>query len=153
MIVDLVRNDLGKVCITGSVTVPEMLMVEKYSTVFQLVSTVQGQLKEDKDAFDLVRACFPGGSMTGAPKIEAMQIIDRLEPVNRGLYSGAIGYIDASGVMDLSIVIRTLICKDGRVTLGVGGAVVADSDPIKEYTETLDKAQALVDALTIAQSL
>jgi len=153
MIVDLVRNDLGKVCRTGSVIVPEMLVVEKYSSVFQLVSTVQGMLGEDKDAFDLVRACFPGGSMTGAPKIEAMQIIDSLEPVNRGLYSGAIGYIDASGVMDLSIVIRTLVCKDGRVTMGVGGAVVADSDPIREYNETLDKAQALVDALIIAQSL
>ncbi len=153
MIVDLVRNDLGKVCRQGSVTVPEMLVVEKYSTVFQLVSTVQGILNQDLDAFDLVRACFPGGSMTGAPKIEAMQIIDSLEPVTRGLYSGAIGYIDASGVMDLNIIIRTMLCQDNRVTFGIGGAIVADSDPLEEYRETLDKAQALVDALTIASNL
>lgn len=153
MIVDLVRNDLGKVCTIGSVTVPEMLVVEKYSSVFQLVSTVQGRLAPGNDAFDLVRACFPGGSMTGAPKIEAMQIIDNLEPVTRGLYSGAIGYIDATGAMDLNIVIRTLICQDDHVTFGVGGAVVADSDPATEYWETMDKAQAIVAALSIARSL
>jgi para-aminobenzoate synthetase component I len=153
MIVDLVRNDLGKVCDTGSVIVPEMLVVEKYRTVFQLVSTVQGTLKKDYDAFDLIRACFPGGSMTGAPKIEAMQIIDSQEPVTRGIYSGAMGYIDARGVMDLNIVIRTMVLKDGQATFGVGGAVVADSDPDMEYLETLDKAQALADALTIARAL
>lgn len=147
MIVDLVRNDIGKVAEIGSVDVPEFLVVEPYATVFQLVSTVTGRLRPELDAFDLVRACFPGGSMTGAPKIEAMKIIDALEPVKRGVYSGAIGYFDRSGTLDLSIVIRTIVCKDGTATFGVGGAVVADSDPADEYQETLDKARALIEAL------
>jgi len=149
MIVDLVRNDLGKVAATGSITVPELQVIEEYATVFQMVSTVRAELKQDRDAFDLVRACFPGGSMTGAPKIEAMKIIDALEPVKRGVYSGAIGYIDHGGTMDLSIVIRAIVCKDGRATFGVGGAVVADSDPAAEYQETLDKARALIAAVRI----
>jgi anthranilate/para-aminobenzoate synthase component I len=147
MIVDLVRNDLGRVAEIGSVAVPEMQVIEPYATVFQMVSTVQARLREDRDALDLVRACFPGGSMTGAPKIEAMKIIDALEPVKRGVYSGAIGYLDHSGVMDLSIVIRTIVCRDGRAIFGVGGAVVADSDPGAEYQETLDKAAALIAAV------
>ncbi len=147
MIVDLVRNDLGKVAEIGSVNVPELMVVEPYATVFQLVSTICGRLRKNRDAFDLVRACFPGGSMTGAPKIEAMKIIDSIEPVKRGIYSGAIGYFDRSGTLDLSIVIRTIICKDGKATFGVGGAVVADSDPSEEYQETLDKARALIQAL------
>ncbi|MCP4291226.1 MAG: aminodeoxychorismate synthase component I [bacterium] len=147
MIVDLVRNDIGKVAEIGSVEVPELLAVEPYATVFQMVSTVRGQLRPEKDAFDLVEACFPGGSMTGAPKIEAMKIIDSLEPVKRGIYSGAIGYFDRSGCLDLSIVIRTVVCKDGMAYLGVGGAVVADSDSEAEYEETLDKARALLLAL------
>jgi aminodeoxychorismate synthase component I len=148
MIVDLVRNDLGRVAEIGSVTVPELQVIEKYATVFQMVSTVQARLREDRDAFDLVRACFPGGSMTGAPKIEAMKIIDAMEPVKRGVYSGAIGYFDHSGTMDLSIVIRSIVCKDGKATFGVGGAVVADSDPEAEYQETLDKARALIEAIS-----
>jgi anthranilate/para-aminobenzoate synthase component I len=127
--------------------VPELQVIEEYATVFQMVSTVRARLRPDRDAMDLVRACFPGGSMTGAPKIEAMKIIDAIEPVKRGVYSGAIGYLDHSGVMDLSIVIRAIVCKDGRVTFGVGGAVVADSDPQAEYQETLDKAAALITAL------
>ncbi len=147
MIVDLVRNDIGKMAEIGSVEVPELLVVEPYATVFQLVSTIRGKLRPDRDAFDLVRACFPGGSMTGAPKIEAMKIIDTIEPVKRGIYSGAIGYFDRSGTLDLSIVIRTIVCKDGKATFGVGGAIVADSDPAEEYQETLDKAQALIKAL------
>ncbi len=147
MIVDLVRNDIGKMAEIGSVQVPELLVVEPYATVFQLVSTITGQLRPDQNPFDLVRACFPGGSMTGAPKIEAMKIIDSIEPVKRGVYAGAIGYFDRSGIMDLSIVIRTMVCKDGKATFGVGGAVVADSDPAAEYQETLDKAQALIQAL------
>jgi len=150
MIVDLVRNDLGRVCETGSVGVPELLAIEDYATVFQLVSTIAGQLRPEHDAFDLVRACFPGGSMTGAPKIAALEIIDAIEPVTRGIYSGAIGYFDRSGAMDLSIVIRTLICAAGRAYLGVGGAVVVDSDPAAEYQETLDKAGALLRALGAA---
>lgn len=147
MIVDLVRNDIGKVAEIGSIQVPELLVVEPYATVFQLVSTITGQLRQEKDAFDLVGACFPGGSMTGAPKIEAMKIIDAIEPVKRGIYSGAIGYFDRSGTLDLSIVIRTIVCKDGVATFGVGGAVVADSDPAEEYQETLDKARALIKSL------
>ncbi len=144
MIVDLVRNDLGRVAEIGSVEVPELQTIEEYATVFQMVSTVRARLRENCDSFDLVRACFPGGSMTGAPKIEAMKIIDAIEPVKRGVYSGAIGYFDHSGAMDLSIVIRTIVCQDGRATFGVGGAVVADSDPADEYQETLDKAKALI---------
>ena len=146
MIVDLVRNDLGKVEI-GSVGVPELQVIEKYATVFQMVSTVQARLRPDRDAFDLVRACFPGGSMTGAPKIEAMKIIDALEPVKRGIYSGALGYFDHAGTMDLNIVIRSIVCVEGRAYFGVGGAVVADSDPAAEYQETLDKAKALIEAV------
>lgn len=147
MIVDLVRNDFGRVCKFNTVHVPELLVIEHYSTVFQLVSTIRGQLEDDKDPLDLIKACFPGGSMTGAPKIEAMKIIDRLEPVKRGIYSGSIGYMDFSGVMDLNIVIRTFVVVDGRCYYNVGGAVVADSDPRGEYLETMDKARALITAL------
>ncbi|HEY4312712.1 MAG TPA: aminodeoxychorismate synthase component I [Pirellulales bacterium] len=147
MIVDLVRNDFGRVCKFGSVHVPELMIVEPYATVFQMVSTIRGELDEGLDALDLIRASFPGGSMTGAPKIEALKIIDRLEPVKRGIYSGAIGYLDFSGVMDLSIVIRTLVERNGRCYFNVGGAIVADSVPQAEYYETLDKARALITAV------
>jgi aminodeoxychorismate synthase component I len=147
MIVDLVRNDFGRVCKFHSVVVPELMIVEQYATVFQMVSTIRGTLEENRDGLDLVRACFPGGSMTGAPKVEAMKIIDRLEPVKRGIYSGSIGYLDFAGSLDLNIVIRTFVVKDGRCYFNVGGAVVADSDPRDEYRETLTKAQALVTAL------
>jgi len=147
MIVDLVRSDFGKVCKLGSVHVPELRVIEAYATVYQMVSTIRGQLDDGYDAVDLLRACFPGGSMTGAPKIEAMKIIDQLEPVKRGVYSGAIGYLDFSGPMDLAIVIRTIVLKDRRAYYNVGGAVVADSDPQAEYQETLDKARALMTAI------
>jgi para-aminobenzoate synthetase component I len=152
MIVDLVRNDFGRVCAYRSVQVPDFLTIEPYATVFQMVSTVQGRLAEDRDCFDLIRACFPGGSMTGAPKIEAMKIIESLEPVNRGIYSGAIGYLDFSGAMDLSMVIRTIIVKAGRCYFHVGGGIVADSDPLGEYRETMDKAGALVQAIATLKS-
>jgi para-aminobenzoate synthetase component I len=147
MIVDLVRNDFGRVCKFNTVHVPELMIVEPYATVFQMVSTIRGELEDGLDGLDLVRASFPGGSMTGAPKIEAMKIIDRLEPVKRGIYSGAIGYLDFSGPIDLSIVIRTFVVRDGRCYFNVGGAIVADSDPHAEYRETMDKARALKTAL------
>lgn len=150
MIVDLVRNDLGRVCEPGTIHVPELMVVEPYATVFQLVSTVRGRLRDDRDGLDLIRACFPGGSMTGAPKIEALKVIDRLEPEKRGIYSGSIGYLDDSGALDFNIVIRTLIIHQGRCRFNVGGAIVADSDPDDEYLETVAKARALITALALA---
>jgi para-aminobenzoate synthetase component 1 len=147
MIVDLVRNDLGRVCRFGSVEVPELYAVEPYATVHQLVSTVRGQLDDGRDAIDVIRACFPPGSMTGAPKIEAMAILEQLEPTERGVYSGALGWLDFSGPIDLSVVIRTVVVKDGRAHLHVGGAIVADSDPVAEHDETMHKARALLAAL------
>jgi para-aminobenzoate synthetase component 1 len=147
MIVDLVRNDLGRVCEIGSVRVPELMSVERYASVFQLVSTVTGTLCKEHDAIDLIRASFPPGSMTGAPKLAAMEILDRLEPVRRGVYSGAIGYLDLRGGLDLSVVIRTLLVKKGQAYLHVGGAVVADSEPEAEFAESLDKSRALLAAL------
>jgi para-aminobenzoate synthetase component 1 len=147
MIVDLVRNDLGRVCEIGSVAVPELMAIEAYATVFQMVSTVTGCLRSDRDAIDLLRASFPPGSMTGAPKLAAMELIDRLEPVRRGVYSGGLGYLDVRGGLDLAVVIRTLIVENERAHLHVGSGIVADSDPVAEYRETLDKAQALLAAL------
>lgn len=147
MIVDLARNDLGRVCRFGSVGVPQLMTVETYPYTHQLVSTVKGQLREGLDAVDLLRASFPGGSMTGAPKVEAMKIIDALEPVKRGVFSGSIGYLGYDGAFDLSIVIRTMVKVGDRMSFHVGGAIVADSDPAEEYQETLDKAHALVTAI------
>ncbi len=147
MIVDLVRNDLGRVCRYGSVEVPELYAVEPYATVFQLVSTIRGRLSDDKDAVDLLRACFPPGSMTGAPKIEAMSILERLEPTERGVYSGGLGWLDLGGAMDLSVVIRTIVLAGDTATFSVGGAIVADSDAHAELEETGLKARALVHAL------
>ena len=147
MIVDLVRNDLGRVCRFGSVEAPQLFAVERYATVHQLVSTVRGELDDDRDAIDLLRACFPPGSMTGAPKIEAMSILEGLEPTERGIYSGALGWLDFSGSLDLSVVIRTILVKDGRAHVHVGGAIVTDSDPEAEHEETMHKARALLAAL------
>jgi para-aminobenzoate synthetase component 1 len=150
MITDLVRNDLGRVCKTGSVSVPSLMAIEPYASVWQMVSTVEGELREDATALDLVHASFPPGSMTGAPKIAAMRSIDREEPVRRTLYSGALGYFDARGGMDTSVVIRTVLLKDGWAHLHAGGGVVADSSAEGEYRESMDKASALFDALDIA---
>lgn len=147
MIADLVRNDLGRVCALGSVDVPELMSVESYATVFQMVSAVTGVLREDCDVVDLVRASFPPGSMTGAPKLAAIRLIDRLEPVRRGIYSGALGYLDARGGCDLSVVIRTLVLEAHAAHLHVGGGIVADSVPHDEYLESLDKARALLAVL------
>ena len=152
MIVDLVRNDLSRVCRTGSVHVPELMAIEAYASVFQMVSTVRGRLASDRDAFDAVRAAFPPGSMTGAPKIAAMALLDRLEPVRRAIYSGAIGYFDVFGGADLSVVIRTALVVDGRAWLHAGGGVVADSDPAAEYREALDKLRPLLAALGDAEA-
>ncbi len=152
MIVDLVRNDLGRACAVGSVRVPELMAIEDYAAVFQMVSTVSGRLREGCDALDLVRAAFPAGSMTGAPKIAAMRLLRRLETVRRGPYSGALGYLDARGGADLSVVIRTLAIHGGRAVLHTGGGVVADSEGRAEWRESLDKARPLLAALDEASA-
>ena len=147
MLLDLERNDLGRVCDYGTVVVDEMMVVEDYSHVIHIVSNVRGRLSPGRDAFDLVRAVFPGGTITGVPKVRCMEIIDELEPVARGPYTGSIGYIANTGDMDLNIIIRTFVIKDGRAYIQVGAGVVADSDPEREYAETLQKAEALRKAL------
>ncbi len=147
MIVDLLRNDLGKVCQVGTIQVPELFELEGYASVWHLVSTVRGTVRPELTAVDLLRACFPGGSVTGCPKIRAMAIIEELEAVRRGVYCGAIGYLSFTGDMDTSIAIRTLVVREGRMYLQVGGAVVADSDPEAEYRETLAKGEAVVQAI------
>jgi para-aminobenzoate synthetase component I len=152
MIVDLLRNDLGKSCIPGSIAVPRLFEVEHHPTVHHLVSTVTGRLRPDCDAIDLLRGCFPGGSITGAPKLRAMQIIEELEPHRRGLYCGSIGYIGFDGAMDTNIAIRTLVCSEGIARFWAGGGIVADSDCDAEYRETEDKAAALLRLLEDALS-
>jgi len=148
MIVDLERNDLGRVCAYGSVEVKEHAVIESYATVHHLVSTVAGELHPDRDVVDLLRASFPGGSITGAPKIRSMEIIDELEPTARSVYTGSIGYLGYNGNYDLNIAIRTVIVKDGTAYFQVGGGIVADSVPEDEYQETLDKGKAIFAALS-----
>jgi para-aminobenzoate synthetase component 1 len=147
MIVDLLRNDLSRVCRPGTVRVPELFALEHHPTVHHLVSTVVGELDPGAGAEDLLRAAFPGGSITGAPKIRAMEIIAELEPTQRGVYCGSIGYISATGAMDTSIVIRTYLALRGQIYFQAGGGIVADSDPELEYRETLDKARGLIDTM------
>ncbi len=148
MIVDLLRNDLSRVCRPHSVEVPSLFAVESFATVHHLVSTVTGELEPGRGAVDLLRATFPGGSITGAPKIRAMEIIAELERNRRGPYCGSIGYVGFDGAMDTSITIRTIVCAGGTASFQVGGGIVADSEPAAEYQETLDKGRALIAALT-----
>ncbi|RKD29135.1 aminodeoxychorismate synthase component I [Thermohalobacter berrensis] len=147
MIVDLERNDLGKVSEVGTVKVPELFTLEEYSTVYHLVSTVTGKLKDECDPIDCIMATFPGGSITGAPKIRSMEIIDELEPTQRNVYTGSIGYIGFNEDMDLNIAIRTIVCKDNKAYFQVGGGIVWDSEAQLEYEETLHKGKALMEAL------
>ena len=151
MLVDLERNDLGRVCRFGSVEVDELIVTESYSHVTHIVSNVVGTLRPDRDGFDLIRAAFPGGTITGCPKVRAMEIIEELEPVRRGPYTGSMGYISFNGNLDLNIIIRTLVVRDGLAYVQAGAGIVADSDPEREYYETLYKAEALVQATTLAE--
>jgi len=153
MITDLLRNDLGRVCEYGSVTVPELAKLEKFAQVQHLVSTVEGRLRKDVTHFAALAASFPGGSITGAPKFRAMEIIDELEPVSRGPYCGCIGYLGLNRESQLSIAIRTAVCKDGRAYFNVGAGIVADSNPESEFEETLAKARGFMAALEFRQPL
>jgi anthranilate synthase component 1 len=152
MLVDLGRNDVGRVAETGSVSVTELMTVERYSHVMHLVSNVEGRLKEGLDAFDLFRASFPAGTVTGAPKVRAMEIIDELEPVKRGPYAGAVGYFGYSGEMDTCITIRTIIIKNQKAYIQTGAGIVADSIPENEYKETVNKALAMIKAVEMAEN-
>jgi para-aminobenzoate synthetase component 1 len=147
MIVDLERNDLGRVCRYGSVKVREEMAIESFAHVHHMVSTITGELTERVDPIDVIKATFPGGSITGAPKVRAMEIIEEMEPTKRGVYTGSIGYIGFNGKMDLNIAIRTMVVRGGKAYFSVGGGIVADSDPEAEYQETLDKARGMMEAL------
>jgi anthranilate synthase component 1 len=151
MLVDLGRNDVGRVAEIGSVKVTELMTVERYSHVMHLVSNVQGNLKKGLDAFDVLRSCFPAGTVTGAPKVRAMEIIEELEPTRRGIYAGAVGYFSFSGNMDTCITIRTLVIKGNKVYVQAGAGIVADSIPEKEYLETVNKAMGMVSAVEMAE--
>ncbi|MEW6416734.1 MAG: anthranilate synthase component I [Nitrospirota bacterium] len=151
MLVDLGRNDVGRVAETGTVKVTELMTVERYSHVMHLVSNVEGDLKNGLDAFDVLRACFPAGTVTGAPKVRAMEIIEELEPMRRGPYAGAVGYLSYSGNMDTCITIRTLIIKGDRVYVQAGAGIVADSVPDREYMETVNKAMGMMRAVDMAE--
>jgi anthranilate synthase component I len=151
MLVDLGRNDLGRVCKYGSVKVNELMNVERYSHVMHIVSDVTGELNANQDAYSLIRATFPAGTVSGAPKVRAMEIIDELEPTRRGLYAGAVGYFSSHGDMDTCIAIRTILIKDGKAYVQAGGGIVYDSIPENEYQETRNKAKACLRAIEMAQ--
>jgi anthranilate synthase component 1 len=152
MLVDLGRNDVGRISAAGSVKVTELEVVERYSHVMHIVSNVEGQLRADKDCFDVIRATFPAGTLSGAPKIRAMEIIEELEPVRRGLYGGTVGYFGFNGNMDHAIAIRTLAVKNRKAYLGVGAGIVADSKPETEFQECLNKGRALMRAVELARA-
>ncbi len=147
MLVDLGRNDVGRVAQFGTVELTEVMVVERYSHVMHISSEVQGKLREGLDAFDALKACLPAGTVSGAPKVRAMEVIDSIEPHRRGPYGGAVGYVDYRGNMDTCIALRTMVAKDGVVYVQAGCGVVADSDPDSEYDETMNKARALISAI------
>ena len=151
MLVDLARNDIGRVCTYGSIRVPEKNVIERYSHVMHIVSQVEGQIAAGRTAYDLLRATFPAGTVSGAPKIRAMQIIAEKEPVQRGFYAGALGYFGYDGNMDTCIMLRTSLLKDGRIHIQAGAGIVADSVPASEYQETVSKASALFKAVAMAE--
>jgi anthranilate synthase component 1 len=153
MLVDLARNDLGRVCVPGTVEVPDFMRIETYSHVMHMVSTVAGQVTEDHDALDVFDATFPAGTVSGAPKPRAMEIIESLEPTRRALYAGTVGYLDASGDMDMAIAIRTAVLHQGRAYVQAGAGIVADSDPATEEAETRHKARAVLTAIATAERL
>ena len=151
MLVDLGRNDVGRVAEIGSVAVTEYAVVERYSHVMHIVSNVQGEMRKGLDWLDLLRASFPAGTLSGAPKVRAMEIIDELETRRRGPYGGCVGYVDYSGNMDMAIAIRTMLVKDDAIFLQAGGGIVADSDPEAEYQESINKSRALIQAIDLAR--
>jgi anthranilate synthase component 1 len=152
MLVDLGRNDAGRVARTGTVHVTEQMVIERYSHVMHIVSNVEGTLRSDLNAVDVLRATFPAGTVSGAPKVRAMEIIDELEPVKRGVYAGAVGYLGFHGNMDVAIALRTAVVKDGLLHVQAGGGIVADSEPDAEWQETQNKAKALLRAAEMAES-
>jgi anthranilate synthase component 1 len=153
MLVDLGRNDIGRVAKIGTVEVTERLIVERYSHVMHLVSNVRGELADGMDGFGAFRATFPAGTLTGAPKIRAMEIIEELEPVRRGVYGGAVGYFSFSGNMDTGITIRTMLVKNGTVYVQAGAGIVADSNPEREHLECVNKARAMIQAIRLAEAM
>jgi anthranilate synthase component I len=153
MLVDLARNDIGRVCAYGSIHVPEQKVIERYSHVMHIVSQVEGEIRDDKNAYDLMRATFPAGTVSGAPKVRAMQIIAEKEPVQRGFYAGALGYFGYEGNVDSCIMLRTSLLKDGQIHIQAGAGIVADSDPASEFQETINKASALFKAVALAEHL
>jgi len=153
MLVDLARNDIGRVCAFGTIKVPEFKTIERYSHVMHIVSQVEGQLAPERSAFDLMRATFPAGTVSGAPKVRAMQLISQMEATQRGSYAGALGYFSYDGNLDSCITLRTALVKDGMVHIQAGAGIVADSVPAAEYQETINKASALFKAITLADNI